>query len=371
MVRCLLGIHCQGGVSPERTYLFNPAAKISDNKPTLIHNSFFIPVNASRIIYRIQSSAHPYAPSDELKIYLNDYLVKTSEVIEISNNNYEWAEFEILNDYKGKVAQLKFQLIKHQTAQTSLLIDDVSFEYSPNLRSTVACPVDFNIYDNLGNHTGPINDSTYVEEIPGSEYYVYEDSTGDKIKTVYLPPLENNSNYVFKIESRDTTSSFSYEIEDYSDTTKGTVSYQFANIPIQPNTIATCSLDVNVQIPELLVDIDGDGNTDSTYYPVIITAIENDESPTVLLPTQYELFNCFPNPFNPTTNISYSIPELSNVTLKVYDILGNEITTLVNEQKSPGLYTVQFDSKNLSSGIYFYTLQTKTYSATKKMILLK
>jgi hypothetical protein len=368
----LPGWSYQGGVSSARADLFNPSARISDEHRTLIHNSFFIPTNASRIVYRIQSlEAHPYTQSDELKVYLNDNLRKTSEVIGISYNNYEWAEFSIPDNYKGKMAQLKFQLIKNQTAHSSLKIDDVSFEYSTNFRSTVACPVDFNIYDNLGNHTGPINDSTYVEEIPGSDYYVYEDSTGDKIKTVYLKPLEGNANYTFVIESRDTTSSFTYEIEDYSDTTKGTVSYQFNNIAIQPNTVSTCSLDVNVQIPVLLVDVDGDGNTDSTYNPAVITAVGNNESTTQSLPTQYELFNCFPNPFNPSTSISYSIPEVSNVTLKVYDILGNEIATLVNEQKSAGHYTVYFNSKNLSSGIYFYTLQTKTYTATKKMILLK
>jgi photosystem II stability/assembly factor-like uncharacterized protein len=87
----------------------------------------------------------------------------------------------------------------------------------------------------------------------------------------------------------------------------------------------------------------------------------------------------YPNPFNPTTKIKYSIPSnviLSGaknlyVTLKVYNILGKEIATLVNEEKTAGNYEVEFDAANLSSGIYFYKLEAGTYSETKKMVLLK
>jgi len=169
-------------------------------------------------------------------------------------------------------------------------------------RSTVACPVDFHIYDNLGNHTGPINDSTFVEEIPGSEYYLYEDSTGEKIKTVYLDPIEGDVSYTFKIESRDTTASFSYEIEDYTDTTSGTITYQFDEVAIEPNTIATCSLNVNSQTPVLEVDINGDGSPDTTYIPVVITAVENGERQELLFPKEFSLSQNYPNPFNSTNN---------------------------------------------------------------------
>ena len=67
----------------------------------------------------------------------------------------------------------------------------------------------------------------------------------------------------------------------------------------------------------------------------------------------------------------YKIPELSFVTLNVYDVLGNEIITLVNEEKPIGAYTIEFDATNLPSGIYFYQLQTPSFTQTKKMILLK
>lgn len=102
----------------------------------------------------------------------------------------------------------------------------------------------------------------------------------------------------------------------------------------------------------------------------------NDESG---VPEGYSLKQNYPNPFNPSTKINYSIPELSFVTLRVYDLLGNEIAELVNEEKFTGIYTVDFIPNNLASGIYFYTLTAgnsstslgQTFSETRKMILLR
>ena len=79
----------------------------------------------------------------------------------------------------------------------------------------------------------------------------------------------------------------------------------------------------------------------------------------------------YPNPFNPATTIKYQIPEVSFVTIKVYDVLGNEVTTLVNEEKPAGSYEVEFDGAGLPSGIYFYQLKADSYIETKKMVLLK
>lgn len=87
--------------------------------------------------------------------------------------------------------------------------------------------------------------------------------------------------------------------------------------------------------------------------------------------SEFSLSQNYPNPFNPATVISYSVAENSFVSLKVYDVLGNEISDLVNEVKEPGKYTVSFDASNLSSGIYFYTLKANSNSLTKKMLLAK
>jgi len=95
-------------------------------------------------------------------------------------------------------------------------------------------------------------------------------------------------------------------------------------------------------------------------------------------PTVYALFQNYPNPFNPTTTIKYQIPEMSFVTLKAYDVLGNEVAALVNEEKPAGSYKIEFDASALPSGIYFYRLQVYpanggagSFVETKKMVLLR
>lgn len=95
------------------------------------------------------------------------------------------------------------------------------------------------------------------------------------------------------------------------------------------------------------------------------------ESVTKEVPQQFELSANYPNPFNPSTTIRYAIAQNSFVTLKVFDVLGKEITTLVNEEKSPGYYDVQFNAPQLSSGIYFYQIQAGSFSGVKKMLLIK
>ncbi len=96
------------------------------------------------------------------------------------------------------------------------------------------------------------------------------------------------------------------------------------------------------------------------------------------LPFNYILYQNYPNPFNPGTTIQYSVPQISNVIIKVYDILGNEIVTLVNEVKNNGIHSVTFEAGSLASGIYFYNLQAfpvsesgEMFIQTKKMVLIK
>jgi Secretion system C-terminal sorting domain len=89
------------------------------------------------------------------------------------------------------------------------------------------------------------------------------------------------------------------------------------------------------------------------------------------LPNVFSLSQNYPNPFNPNTSIRFTISDLQFTILKVYDILGNEIATLVNEEKTAGEYEVKFNGTGLPSGIYFYQLRTGNYIETKKMVLLK
>jgi hypothetical protein len=89
------------------------------------------------------------------------------------------------------------------------------------------------------------------------------------------------------------------------------------------------------------------------------------------IPTEFALLQNYPNPFNPGTKIEFKISKAVLVNLKVYDLLGREVTTLLKEEMLPGNYTIDFDASTLASGIYFYTLNAGDFVSTKKMILLK
>ena len=87
--------------------------------------------------------------------------------------------------------------------------------------------------------------------------------------------------------------------------------------------------------------------------------------------SEFSLSQNYPNPFNPVTIINYQLTNRSFVSLKVYDVLGNEVASLVNEEKPAGSYSVKFDASRLSSGVYFYKLNAGSFVQTKKMILMR
>ncbi len=108
---------------------------------------------------------------------------------------------------------------------------------------------------------------------------------------------------------------------------------------------------------------------DGFYKFVVENSVTNSEDD--FHPEVFYLSQNYPNPFNPATTIKYSIPASSFIQLKVYDVLGNEISTLINEEKSSGNHEVTFDAAGLPSGIYFYTIEAGLFTESKKMILLK
>jgi hypothetical protein len=99
-----------------------------------------------------------------------------------------------------------------------------------------------------------------------------------------------------------------------------------------------------------------------------LTDVQEDHS---AIPSEFNLAQNYPNPFNPSTKISWQSPIGSWQTLKVYNVLGNEVATLVDEYKSAGNYEVEFDASQLTSGIYFYKIQAGSFVETKKMVLLR
>jgi hypothetical protein len=104
----------------------------------------------------------------------------------------------------------------------------------------------------------------------------------------------------------------------------------------------------------------------------VVTDIEESN---VKIPTKFSLEQNYPNPFNPETKIVFSLPYAGNVKLKIFDVLGNEVSTLLNEFRAAGRYEVDFNidiiSNNISSGVYFYRIEADNFVSTKKMIYLK
>ncbi len=95
------------------------------------------------------------------------------------------------------------------------------------------------------------------------------------------------------------------------------------------------------------------------------------EQSTLNVPKEFQLQQNYPNPFNPTTTIQFELPKKSTVTLKLFDILGREVATLVDAELESGVHKINFDGKDLASGIYFYRIHAEGFLKTKKLMLLK
>ena len=105
----------------------------------------------------------------------------------------------------------------------------------------------------------------------------------------------------------------------------------------------------------------------NVFYQDVIVDVEDDE----VLPIVYKLEQNYPNPFNPSTIIKFAVPERCIVFIKIYDIIGSEVQTLVNEEMDAGLYQKDFNGAGYASGIYIYRMQAGNYISTKKMMLIK
>jgi predicted GH43/DUF377 family glycosyl hydrolase len=183
----------------------------------------------------------------------------------------------------------------------------------------------------------------------------------------------NNNNCLVRIGSTDY-----HTLAEWQATGKDLHSYVE-----MPHFISSTDLHIDGSIPTYIegrgmpinsIENDIDGDLRNTLTPDI-GADEIDGTPGVgdenVPPTEYALEQNYPNPFNPGTTFRYSIPQTSKVVIKVFDILGNEIATLMDEEKSVGTYQLMWNAADLSSGIYFYQLTAGDYVNTKKMILLK
>lgn len=136
-----------------------------------------------------------------------------------------------------------------------------------------------------------------------------------------------------------------------------------------PEGIVPDNCNINIFVYKVGTAISTDYNVQQalTFPMTSSTGIGNSSS----IVSEYSLTQNYPNPFNPTTTINYTLPKDGNVSFKIYDMLGNEVGEYVNGFQKAGIYTVVFDGANLSSGIYYYKLETQGFSETKKMMLVK
>ncbi len=112
-------------------------------------------------------------------------------------------------------------------------------------------------------------------------------------------------------------------------------------------------------------------NNNLGWAPAIALGLPTGVQTTEELPHEFTLYQSYPNPFNPIATIRFELPYSTKVSLKVFDMLGQEIETLIDEFKNAGNYSVQFSGSRLASGIYFYQLKTEAFIETKKMVLMK
>lgn len=246
--------------------------------------------------------------------------------------------------YGGSFADLESTVLSPNDVSSGLNLADVIFSYSSDISYTdhfgnttagsVRC-----VYDNLVSPL-PV-ELTLFTAIAASDNVKLNWNTATELNTLSFDIEKKNSNNdTWQTIASIKASGNSYSTKNYSFTDKivnaGNYSYR-------------------------LKMIDNDG---SFKY----SSIENVE---VSAPAKYELQQNFPNPWNPTTTIRYRLPINSQVTIKLFDALGKEVTTLVNEIKTAGNYEVTLNGKNLSSGIYYYQMKAGNFIETKKITLIK
>lgn len=205
----------------------------------------------------------------------------------------------------------------------------------------------------------------------GNRGQSWQDITGDlpNVPMGDLVPNPTNSSFLY----------LGTELGCYK-TTNGGVNWMRWTSGMPPATMVweTCFIDSTAQNGKFYV-------VAGTYgRGVYMREVQGDDNPIGIqnhntgIPKTFSLAQNYPNPFNPSTNISYSLPSSANVSIKVYDILGKEVATLVNQKQNAGSYSITFSANNLGSGVYFYKItaapvggQAGTFTDIKKMILVK
>jgi subtilisin-like proprotein convertase family protein len=229
--------------------------------------------------------------------------------------------------------------------------------------------------------SGPmIPDSVFVSQsvtISDVNFYLASNHTFDSdMEVTLVAPTGDSVNVCFDFSMLDQNDNIITLFDDQADSALTNSVYTSAAPRVRPqNSLNTAFLGRNAQgWWRLKINDDAGGDTGRVYFwgvQINNQSLVGVEEVAGGIPEVYSLDQNYPNPFNPTTTIQFSIPKQSPVTLRVFDILGREVRTLVNEVKNAGAYRVQFDATGLASGTYFYRMEAGSYLETRKLLLLK
>jgi hypothetical protein len=245
--------------------------------------------------------------------------------------------------------------LNHPTLVKSGNITNIYF-----LLTAILGPYDYSKVSILLAQTTLTSLPTYAFYTEKKDTVYHRDSITIHSNVVYLHWLKFELDHPFAYDS---TKSLIIQLEHYGHS-PGTASY------IQPHTLLTNKRRNYCTSPPFPLIPNQDAYVVHCGVDVQpLTGVEPIANSQI--PKEYNLEQNYPNPFNPETQISFDIPKAGFVSLKIYDVVGKEITTLVNEVKNPGSYKVDFDGASLGSGTYFYKLESNGFVTTKKMMLIK
>ena len=196
-----------------------------------------------------------------------------------------------------------------------------------------------------------------------SNQVVYLDSIYNKFYSSYYCTLKKDTEFYFGIDHYENNDSLHIRLNPTD-----TATFIILGVDVCP----ICKKQSEGYLVDTLVFVfSSESNQTTEKFLLLNSDIPLDAEDENTNISTFYLSQNYPNPFNPDTKINYSAPNISFVTIKVYDVLGNEIATLINEEKKSGNYQVEFNGSNLSSGVYFYRMQAGNFSNTKKLILIK
>lgn len=329
---------------------------------------------------------------------------KQSNIGNSTNTNYNIFSSDktvLLNRQKNLKTEINnFDIIKvDKKNYSSAIINNQNFPSQPELFKDDENSAYLNEQINVFRQWYKFEECGYPEFNPTTDLWEVSDDNGDHWQQIFLI---NGESYVVKAEcfnpvefleriSRDSQTSWTSELTTLSDFMESTYAETSPHstsgiIPAHKSEEIKVSFDASnlksgyYDSRLVLTDLISMKTLDVVPIHITISPQGEKENPNYQLlkqhsgeqlPDKYELSQNYPNPFNPSTTIKYSIPATEFVTLKVYDILGREVASLINEQKQAGWYEINFDAFSLSSGTYFYRIQAGDFIETKKMVLLK